>query len=91
MYLKCSDETTAATLRNFVELIRTLGSGAEVSVLMTEQAPEGCAISTVSAKCEMHMMLKVGCHDDVGHVDVVASCASFCCKIYFCQLFINHY
>ncbi|KAK2190154.1 hypothetical protein NP493_86g05009 [Ridgeia piscesae] len=99
LYLKCSDETTAATLRNFVELIRTLGSGAEVSVLMTEQAPEGCAISTVSAKCEMHMMLKVGCHDDVGHVDVVASwlctwlctCASFCCKINFCQLSINHY
>ena len=64
VYLKCSDQPTETTLKSFVELIRTLGSGAEVTILTTQQPPEGCAISTVSAKCEVHMMLKVGHHDD---------------------------
>ena len=49
-------------MRDFEDLIRVLGSGQEVKVITEETPPEGCAISTVSAKCEVHMMLKVRGH-----------------------------
>ena len=61
VYLRCSDDDSAAVLKSYEDLIRTLGSGEAVNVITTETPPEGCAISTVSAKCEVHMMLKV-CH-----------------------------
>ena len=57
--LKCSDENSCTTLKNYVDLISNLGSGEKVVVMTTEQPPEGCAIQTVSAHCEVHMMLKV--------------------------------
>lgn len=60
VYLKCSDGESAATLGQFQDLISTLGSSDTIHIYTTEQPPEGCAISTVSATCEIHMLLKVG-------------------------------
>lgn len=58
LYLRCSDDETAAIMTKFSDLILTLASGEEVKVIMSDLPPEGCAMSTVSAKCEIHMMLK---------------------------------
>ena len=60
MYLKCSDAASATTVSKYVDLMSNLGSASQVVVLTAEGAPEGCAIQTVSARCEVHMMLKVG-------------------------------
>ena len=60
VYIRCSDAQSEATLRRFSELIVTLGSGAAVSISSGNSLiPPGCAMSTVSARCEVHMMLKV--------------------------------
>ena len=59
MYLRCSDEQSADVLQKYTDLIKTLGSGSDVIVMTSETPPQGCAIRTVSAKCEVHMMLKV--------------------------------
>ena len=67
VYLKCSDASSAAVLEHFTDLIQNLASGEKISILTDVQPPEGCAISTVSARCEVHMMLKVNWSD---HVDV---------------------
>ncbi len=55
----CSDGSSATVLTNYTEVIGTLGSASAVNVVTTEQIPEGCAILTVSDRCEVHMMLKV--------------------------------
>lgn len=59
VYLKCSDDESADILRSLDDLITVLGSALEVRVITDDTAPQGCAILTVSAKCEVHMMLKV--------------------------------
>ncbi len=59
VYLKCSDSSSAAVLEHYTDLIQNLASGEKISILTDSQPPEGCAISTVSARCEVHMMLKV--------------------------------
>jgi len=58
LFLRCSDEGSANTLEGFLDLVIVLGSGAEVKVVTTQTPPEGCAIATVSDKCEVHMMLR---------------------------------
>jgi valyl-tRNA synthetase len=59
VYLKCSDDESADILKSLEDLVIVLGSGQEVIVIRDEMPPSGCAISTVSAKCEVHMLLKV--------------------------------
>ncbi len=59
VYLKCSDSSSAAVLEHYTDLIQNLASGEKILILTDSQPPEGCAISTVSARCEVHMMLKV--------------------------------
>jgi len=56
VYLKCSDEATSQVLNNYADLINIMGS-CSISVT-TSDPPSGCAMSTVSAKCETHLMLK---------------------------------
>lgn len=59
--MRCSEDDLAVTLRRYTDLIVTLASASQVNVLTGgDTIPQGCAISTVSAKCEVHMMLKVG-------------------------------
>ena len=60
MCIKCSEGGEGATLSKYTDLIMTLGSGIQVHIVTGgEGPPQGCAISTVSAKCEVHMLLKV--------------------------------
>ncbi|KAL3869903.1 hypothetical protein ACJMK2_042527 [Sinanodonta woodiana] len=58
VYLKCLDEETANVLRMHPDLIKVLSSADDVHVLVKEMPPQGCAVQTVSAKCETHLMLK---------------------------------
>uniref|UniRef100_A0A646QHV5 Valine--tRNA ligase n=1 Tax=Hemiscolopendra marginata TaxID=943146 RepID=A0A646QHV5_9MYRI len=58
VYLQCSNENLADTLKSYEEFIKTLAYCSTVKVL-TEKAPtDGCAIFTVSDKCQIHLMLK---------------------------------
>lgn len=58
LYLKCSDDASATVLSDFSALITNLVSASSVTVMTTEVPPEGCAMATVSSKCEVHIMLK---------------------------------
>ncbi|XP_041371023.1 valine--tRNA ligase-like [Gigantopelta aegis] len=58
VYLKCSDEETANTLQAFTEKIQTLSNSSSIVILVNQDPPVGCCMSTVSAKCETHIMLK---------------------------------
>ncbi|KAK3579107.1 hypothetical protein CHS0354_022128 [Potamilus streckersoni] len=58
VYLKCLDEETASVLRTHPDLIKALSSADDVHILVKEIPPKGCAVQTVSAKCETHLMLK---------------------------------
>ncbi len=59
VYIHCSEDQSAAVLRDNSPLISTLASAQDVNVFTVERPPHGCAVSTVSATCEVHMMLKV--------------------------------
>ena len=59
MYIRCSDVQSAEVLQKYTNLIKTLASGADVKITTLESPPQGCAVRTVSDKCEVHMMLKV--------------------------------
>ena len=59
VYLKCNDEETANTLHPYVDLIAHLSSSQAINILVNHDPPVGCAMLTLSAKCETHLMLKV--------------------------------
>lgn len=59
VYLKCSDEDSASVLRDFTGLISNLSIASSVNIMTSEAPPEGCAMTTASSKCEVHIMLKV--------------------------------
>ncbi|XP_060570722.1 valine--tRNA ligase-like [Ruditapes philippinarum] len=56
LYVKCSDEETANLVRTHTEMIQVLSLSSCVKV--NEAPPTGCAVQTVSAKCETHFMIK---------------------------------
>ena len=58
LVLRCSDAETAARLRRLEAAVTTLSYSAKVEV--DAEPPAGCAIATVSDKCEAHLLLKVG-------------------------------
>ena len=60
MIVRCLDAETAATLTRHTQLVCTLATAQTLKVAASNDVvPAGCAMSTVSAKCEVHMMLKV--------------------------------
>ena len=59
VYLKCSDEETANLLRTHPDLIQVLSLTSAVNIMVDQTPPVGCAVQTVSAKCETHLMIKV--------------------------------
>ncbi|BFZ05935.1 hypothetical protein BsWGS_08973 [Bradybaena similaris] len=63
VYLKCADNETASSLSQFEDVISTMVNTSSISILVNTDPPQGCAMSTVSAKCETHLMLK-------GQIDV---------------------
>ncbi|KAJ8299984.1 hypothetical protein KUTeg_021503 [Tegillarca granosa] len=58
VYLKCTSAETANLLQVYHDLIQTMTSSSSLQFLVDEHPPEGCAVQTVSAKCESHIMLK---------------------------------
>ena len=62
VYIKCSDEETANLIRTHPDLIRVLALASSVEIMVNQSPPTGCAVQTVSAKCETHLMIKVGEH-----------------------------
>lgn len=60
VYLRCTDSATAKALADYAETVKTLSSSGEVSILLNETPPVGCAMQTASEKCEVHMLLRVG-------------------------------
>src|SRR6218665_2194375 len=67
VYIKCSDDESANVLKSSIELLKTLTSSQTVEVLSSSQHPPlGCAIQTISAKCEVHLMLKVSAFKYLG-------------------------
>lgn len=61
VYVKCSDGETASLVKTYVDLIQGTSLSGSVHILTTETPPTGCAVQTVSAKCETHFMIKVCC------------------------------
>jgi len=59
LYIRCFEVSLLEKLKQFSDLISTLSTSSAVTFLdAEEQPPAGCAIQTVSAKCEVHLLLK---------------------------------
>ncbi|XP_076436841.1 valine--tRNA ligase-like [Babylonia areolata] len=58
VYLRCDDQTVVGSLKTYEGLISTLANTATVHFLCQVAPPAGCAMLTVSAHCEAHVMLK---------------------------------
>jgi len=59
LYVRCFESSLSDKLKQFSELICTLSASSDVTFLeAAEQPPAGCAIQTISAKCEVHLLLK---------------------------------
>jgi len=59
LYIRCFEASLSEKLKQLSELICTLSTSSDVLFLeAAEQPPAGCAIQTVSAICEVHLLLK---------------------------------
>ncbi|XP_071948328.1 valine--tRNA ligase-like [Antedon mediterranea] len=58
VYLETSDENVVTLVKEFTDTIKTLTYSSNVKTLINEQPPVGCAMMTVSDKCQIHLMLK---------------------------------
>ncbi|XP_041480879.1 valine--tRNA ligase-like isoform X2 [Lytechinus variegatus] len=58
LYLKCSDQDIATLLTPYTDTIQTLTTSSKVTLLVNDALPAGCAMATVSDKCEVHLLLK---------------------------------
>ncbi|XP_030852939.1 valine--tRNA ligase [Strongylocentrotus purpuratus] len=58
LYLKCSDQDIATLLTPYTDTIQTLTTSSKVILQVKDALPAGCAMATVSDKCEVHMLLK---------------------------------
>ncbi|XP_069705537.1 valine--tRNA ligase isoform X1 [Periplaneta americana] len=55
-YIICSDEATSSTVNKYQSAVSTLAYCSKVE--LSSSPPQGCAILTVSDKCEVHLLLK---------------------------------
>lgn len=58
LFIRCSDEETAKLVQKHTDTIKVITLAGDVRVLTGETPPAGCAVQTVSAKCETHFMIK---------------------------------
>ncbi|KAL4237118.1 Valine--tRNA ligase [Mactra antiquata] len=58
LYVLCSDEETANLVRTHSDLIQLCSLSSCVEIMTDKTPPKGCAVQTVSAKCETHFMIK---------------------------------
>lgn len=55
-FIICSDEAMSNLLKDFKIEIQTLSYCSKIDIV--KEAPKGCAILSVNAQCEAHLMLK---------------------------------
>ncbi len=55
-YVKCTDEEMSRIMREFRNEIETLCYCSKVEIVT--EVPQGCAILSINAQCEVHLMLK---------------------------------
>lgn len=55
-FVLCEDEKSNETIRRFQSELQTLSYCSKVEIVSTP--PTGCAILTISAQCEVHLLLK---------------------------------
>lgn len=58
VYVVFSDQSLASTVSKFTDTACTLSSSESIHVVSEEKPPKGCAVATVSDKCEIHVLLK---------------------------------
>lgn len=58
-YIKCSDENTTDIVTKFKLEISTFANCSKVELTDSSGMPSGCAILSVSDKCQVHLLLKV--------------------------------
>lgn len=59
IFIKCADESTLETVSKFKLEIATFANCSKVELANTSSTPSGCAILSVSDKCQVHLLLKV--------------------------------
>lgn len=55
-YIICTDEAMSNVLKDFKTEIQTLAYCSSIDIV--KEAPKGCAILSINAQCEVHLMLK---------------------------------
>lgn len=58
-YIQCSDEITLEIATKFKEEITTFANCSKVELVDSSCMPTGCAILSISDKCQVHLLLKV--------------------------------
>lgn len=58
-YIICSDENTLTTVTKFKLEIATFANCSKVELANASSTPTGCAILSISDKCQVHILLKV--------------------------------
>lgn len=56
VFIICSDEKMSSIIESFSDDIKTLAYCSSNAIV--KEAPSGCAILTINAQCEVHLMLK---------------------------------
>ncbi|KAJ7377423.1 hypothetical protein OS493_029323 [Desmophyllum pertusum] len=58
VYVVFSEQSLATVISKYTETACTLSSSERIHVVCEEKPPQGCAVATVSDKCEVHVLLK---------------------------------
>jgi len=58
-YIKYSDESILITVTKFILEIATFANCNKVELIDSSCTPTGCAILSISDKCQVHLLLKV--------------------------------
>jgi len=58
VYVVFSEQSLAQTVNKYTDTACTLSSSERIHVVCEEKPPQGCAVATVSDKCEVHVLLK---------------------------------
>lgn len=68
-FIISSDEKTSSLLNNFKADLQTLSYCSSSDIV--KEAPSGCAILTINAQCEVHLMLKgiIEVHKEIGKLE----------------------
>lgn len=74
-YIKCSDQSTLDIVTKFKLEISAFANCSKVELVNESSAPTGCAILSVSDKCQVHLLLKVSHFTKCGKLSWYLLCA----------------